>query len=219
MPPAYFENQRLLGTKKIISTRREKSIDFTSKIWKNFQSPLVAQLNWPITKICSIIMYMSSLRVVILKNDSLKYVFAGIILVLLLGISIALILPLQARVSERPNLSDSKSISRLINRFTTAKNLDERMACVTKSSRIQQSMRTYVVVPFTQRKILDQKITIDKFSYDQEGNRKTATVVQELTYISEKDGQTHLLETSFELENRGKWLIDGFSARVIKQER
>lgn len=154
-----------------------------------------------------------------MKNDSLKYVFAGIILVLLLGISIALILPLQARVSERPNLSDSKSISRLINRFTTAKNLDERMACVTKSSRIQQSMRTYVVVPFTQRKILDQKITIDKFSYDQEGNRKTATVVQELTYISEKDGQTHLLETSFELENRGKWLIDGFSARVIKQER
>ncbi len=154
-----------------------------------------------------------------MHRHNLKLLFAGIALAIILGVSIALILPFRTRDSERPSLSDSESIETLIDRFTTAKNLDERMACVTRSSRIQQSIRQYVVIPFAQREIIDQKITFGQFSEAREGNKKTATAVQELTYISKPDGATHQLRTTFELENRGKWLIDGFSATITKQGR
>lgn len=141
-----------------------------------------------------------------------KIIFA-VIIILLVGISVAIIFLSQSRISERPSLAETRLIRSSVEDFTKAKDLQERLHYVTKASKVQEKMRTYLVVPFSNRRILEQKIMISEFSYDPESDKRTATAEQELTYFSEADAKTHQLHTTFKLERLGKqkrWLISDF---------
>lgn len=151
-----------------------------------------------------------------LKRNSKKIILA-VVIVLIIGTAIAIICAFQRGMAERPSLEETRSIRLSIEGFTRAKDLKERMVYVTKSAEVQKKMRSYLVIPFTKRKILAQEIRITQFSEDPKSNKKKAVVQQKLTYFSEADSKTHKLQTTFKLEKHQRWLISDFQTTVIRK--
>lgn len=132
----------------------------------------------------------------------------------LVALTVVIICAFQRGLAEHPGLTDIKSIRVSIEGFTEAKDLKERMRYVGKSDEIQKKMRSYLIIPFTGRKIINQEITLKEFSVDLRGNVKKATVEQRLTYISEDEGKQHERVTIFMLVGNEKWLISDFETVI-----
>ncbi len=146
-----------------------------------------------------------------------KIILAAVIL-LLIVVSIAIISAFQRSIVEQPSLvEDTRLIRASIKGFIKARNLEERLDYVSRSSRIQRKMRTYLVFPFSQRRILDQEIEVIELSSDAKRNRRTAVAKQKISYLSETDKKVHRIQITFKLEKHAKWLISDFDVIIIKK--
>lgn len=147
-----------------------------------------------------------------------KAAFAAI-MVILLGISIVTISPCQGSKSEELSSAETRSICTSIKGFTKAKDLKERMRYASDSADIQKKMRTYLVVPFSNREIIDEKITIGEFSDDLKTGKKFALVDQELSYLSKNSEKSHKLKITYKLEKDGEWRISDFEVSDVGEPK
>lgn len=151
---------------------------------------------------------MIRLRYFSTKNLTLATIFLGITIVILS------ILILQKDLSERPGVEDAAAIRSTIKGFTKAKSLRDRMNFATDSPEMQRNLRSYLLIPYEQRQILNQEIDIDKVWLDEKSHKNKAEAQQELEYLNLDSDKLHSLRINYQLEKQTKWLIADFQAKA-----
>ncbi len=151
-----------------------------------------------------------------MKRISQSFLVAATVLMGIIVIVLA-VFAFRQGFSKRPSLDETAAIRSTIRGFTRAKTIEERSDYTTGSRRIQRDLRLYVLIPFEQREILSQKISVEDIGRNQKTGRKEAQVEQELEYQSGSERKTTRLRVEYQLEKDDKWLINDYNARVIKK--